>query len=323
MNQHRDTETLLDIWMRDGPHVAPDRVLDAVVDRIERQAQRPAWRLDWRRQTMNPMIRIAAAAMTIAIVAVIGYNLLPTTSTGIGRPLATASLAPTATPTPAPTPTPSFDVNGGCGLRLSTCRGSLAAGTYTSRAMDPALTYTVPVGWFNKFDEPGGYGLLPETPENMSSLNTGGFGLTSVELQRDLVVARADCVEGETEPGVGTTSAAMVQALAARPGLVTTDPASITIGGLSGFTIDITISPDWTKACPYSQGRPDVPLVTDPRATPGTGLHWTAEPVTDGSFSRFIILDLPGGGTVLISPTGPPSFITEATPIIESFEFAS
>ena len=54
MNQHRDTERLLDHWMRDGPTVAPDRVLDIVVDRIERQAQRPAWRLDWRRYAMNP-----------------------------------------------------------------------------------------------------------------------------------------------------------------------------------------------------------------------------------------------------------------------------
>ena len=52
--------------------------------------------------------------------------------------------------------------------------------------MDPALTYTVPVGWFNKFDEANGYGLLPENAANMASLNSGGFGVTTVELQRDL-----------------------------------------------------------------------------------------------------------------------------------------
>ena len=78
MNQHRDTEQLLDAWMRDGPTVAPDRVLDVVVDRIERQGQRPAWRLDWRRYTDEPDVsRLAAAALAVVIVAVIGYNLLP------------------------------------------------------------------------------------------------------------------------------------------------------------------------------------------------------------------------------------------------------
>lgn len=323
MNQHRDTQQLLDAWMRDGPTVAPDRVLDVVVDRIERQGQRPAWRLDWRRYTMNPTIKIAAAALAVVIVAVIGYNLLPAGSTGVGGPPPTASPAPTASPSIIPSAAATFDVNGRCGLRLSTCQGSLAAGTHTSRALDPVLTYTVPVGWFNKFDAPHGYGLLPETAANMASLNAGGFGVTTVELQRDLVVARADCVEAETEPGVGTTASAMVQALNDRPGLVTTEPAPITIGGLSGFTIDISLSPDWTTPCPFSEGSPTVPLVTDPRATPGTGLHWTAGPVTDGSFARYIVLDVSGGGTVLIASEGPPSFITEATSIIESFEFGA
>jgi hypothetical protein len=322
MTQHRDTELLLDVWMRDGPTIAPDRVLDVVVDRIERQGQRPAWRLDWRRYTMNPTIKLAAAALAVVIVALVGYNLLPASSTGVGSPTPTTSPAPTASPSVRPSAAATFDVNGGCGLPSSTCQGSLTAGTHTSRAMHPALTYTVPAGWFNKFDEPGGYGLLPENTANMASLNSGGFGVTTVEVQRDLVVARADCVEGETEPGVGTTASAMVQALAARPGLATTEPAPITVGGLTGFTIDITIAPDWTKPCPYSEGRPDVPLVTDPRATPGTGLHWTAERVTDGSFTRYIILDVPGGGTVLIAPSGPPSFVSEAMPVIESFQFA-
>src|SRR6187551_2002577 len=103
MNQHRDTERLLDAWMRDGPTVAPDRVLDVVVDRVERQGQRPAWRLDWRRYTMNPTIKLAAAALAVVIVAVIGYNLLPATSTGIGGPTPTTSPAPSVSPSVRPT----------------------------------------------------------------------------------------------------------------------------------------------------------------------------------------------------------------------------
>jgi hypothetical protein len=305
MTHERDIERLLDHWFTDGPTEAPDRVIDVVANRIGRQRQRPAWRLDWRRFTMNPTIKLAAAALAVVIVAVIGYNLLPAGSTNVGGPLPTA----TASPTPIGTGTPTFSVEGPCGGALSTCRGTLAAGTYTSRALDPALTFTVPSGWYNKFDQPRGYGLEARPG-------------TSLEIQRDLVVARADCVEAESEPGVGTTASAMTQALADRPGLVTTEPAPITIGGLSGFTIDITLSPDWTTPCPFSEGRPTVPLVTDPQASPGTGLHWTADPVTDGSFARYIILDVPDGGTILILPGGSPSFVTEAMPVIESFEFA-
>ena len=304
MNQHRDTEQLLDAWMRDGPTVAPDRVLDVVVDRIERQGQRPVWRLDWRRYTMNPTIKLAAAALAVVVVAVIGYNLLPAGSPNVGRPLPTA----TTSPTPIVTATPSFNVEGPCGGALSTCRGSLAAGTYTSREMDPALTFAIPTGWYNKFDQPRGYGL--ESGPN-----------TSLEVQRDLVVARADCVEAP-DPAVGTTASAMVQALAARPGLDTTEPAPITVGGLSGFMIDVTLAADWTTPCPFTEGRPFQAAVMDGEAAPGTGLHWGPEHVTDGSFDRYVILDLPAGGTVLIHPGGPPSFVTEAMPVIESFEFA-
>jgi hypothetical protein len=308
MTDDRELLPVLERWLDEGPTRMSDRVFDTVAGRIARQPQRPAWRLDWRRYTMNPTIKLAAAVLAVVIVAVIGYNLLPG-STGVGGPQPAVTPAATASPTPIAAATPTFNVDGQCGAALSTCRGSLTAGTYTSRAMDPALTFTVPSGWYNKFDQPRGYGLEAGTN-------------TSLEVQRDLVVARADCVEAETEPGVGTTASEMVQALAARPGLDTTEPAPITIGGLSGFTIDITLSPDWTTPCPYSEGRPMVPTVTDPQATPGTGLHWAAEPVTDGSFARYIILDLPGGGTVLIAPGGSPSFVTAAMPVIESFQFA-
>ena len=308
MTHQRDIERVLDHWFTDGPSEAPDRILDVVADRIERQQQRPAWRLHWRRYTMNPTIKLAAAVLAVAIVAVVGYNLLPG-STEVGGPQPTPRPTPTATLTPIPTatPTPSFNVQGDCGDALSTCRGDLTAGTYTSRAFDPELTYTVGSGWFNKFDQPRGYGLRRQST-------------TSLEVQRDLVVARTDCVEAP-EPGVGATASAIVETLAARRGLDTTQPAPITVGGLSGFTIDITLAADWTTPCPFTEGRPFMATVMDGQAVPGTGLHWGLERVTDGSFSRYIVLDVPGGGTVLIAPAGLPSFVTEATPIIGSFTF--
>jgi hypothetical protein len=86
MTQQRDIERLLDHWFGDGPGQASDRVIDIVTDRIERQSQRPAWRLHWRPIPVNTSMKIAVAAATVLAVAILGYNLLPGRSTGVGGP---------------------------------------------------------------------------------------------------------------------------------------------------------------------------------------------------------------------------------------------
>jgi hypothetical protein len=101
MTQPRDIDRLLDLWLSDGSSVAPDRVLDVVADRIDRQPQRPAWRLDRRLSTLNTYAKIAVAA-AVLIVAVIGYNLLPGSSS-VGGPPPNATPLPTASPLPSPT----------------------------------------------------------------------------------------------------------------------------------------------------------------------------------------------------------------------------
>ena len=104
MTQQRDIERLLDHWFSDGPGQASDRVIDIVTDRIERQSQRPAWRLHWRQIPVNTYMKIAVAAATVLAVAVLGYNLLPGRSTGVGGPPPSAN--PTVSQTATPTTTP-------------------------------------------------------------------------------------------------------------------------------------------------------------------------------------------------------------------------
>jgi len=84
MTHERDIDRLLDHWFSDGPNEAPDRVLDAVSDRIGRQSQRPSWRLKWRHLDMNTTFKLATAVAAVAIVAILGYNLLPRASSGVG-----------------------------------------------------------------------------------------------------------------------------------------------------------------------------------------------------------------------------------------------
>ena len=151
MNRQRDTEQLLDAWMRDGPTVAPDRVLDIVVDRIARQGQRPAWRLDWRRYTMNPSLKIAAAALAVVIVAVIGYNLLPAGTTNVGVPMPTLTASPTpATPTPTPTPNPTPSVVYPAWFtQQGDGAGILPPGSTNTRQFLGGSTVNDPQGWVN------------------------------------------------------------------------------------------------------------------------------------------------------------------------------
>ena len=84
MTHQRDIERLLDHWFGDGPTEAPGRVLDAVADQIGRQSQRPVWRLEWRHIYMTSTFKLATAVAALAVVAVVGYTLLPNSSSGNG-----------------------------------------------------------------------------------------------------------------------------------------------------------------------------------------------------------------------------------------------
>ena len=122
MTQHRDTEQLLDAWIARRPDRSrPTASSTSSSTGSSGKAQRPAWRLDWRRYTMNPSLKIAAAALAVVIVAVIGYNLLPAGSTNVGGP---RRRRPRLRRRP-PTATPTFNVERSMRRRLSTCRGQL------------------------------------------------------------------------------------------------------------------------------------------------------------------------------------------------------
>ena len=324
MNERSDFDRVLTHWFGDGPSTMPDRVVEVVAGRIAGQRQRRAWRLDWR-QPMNPYVKGVVGLAAALAVAVAGWSLLPKSPDSASGQSPTPTLGPTSTPTLEPRPSPTFNANGDCGLPPSTCRGEIEPGSYTSRALEPAVTFTVPEGgrWFNHFDTSMGYGLVPWDAANLAAARAGNPFHTSVELQRDLAVTSAECEE-EPEPGVGRTSMEMINALSSRPGLIATGPQPIDLGGLAGFWIDLRIDPEWTGTCPWAPG-PTVPLVIDPRVPPGTGLHWGVVP--DERF-RFIVLDtLDTDGTILISIWSDSAdrwegLLADAMPIVESFTFA-
>jgi hypothetical protein len=139
MSTDRETTRVVRSWLEAGATRLPDRVLDAVLDQVPATPQRrPFWRARRFSQMTNP-VRYAIAAAAVLVVALIGYQLLP--SSNVGTPTATASTRPTPTapavsaaPTRQPPPFPSA--------------GPLAVGRHPFTLEGVAFTIEIPApGW--------------------------------------------------------------------------------------------------------------------------------------------------------------------------------
>jgi hypothetical protein len=186
---------------------------------------------------------------------------------------------------------------------------ALPAGTYTSQAFQPPVTYTLPTGWWNPSDSAGYLALQPVVNE-----------LTGIHLFRDPQAASQDpTCPTSAEPGVGATSIALASWIRGLPGLAVSPPRIATVGGLRGTEIDVSIAPGWTTSCPFANGLPTVPLFVGD----GGNLRWV---IAGTERLRLSLLDVPGGGTVVVDVdafdgTYWDSLIAAATPIVQSLVF--
>ncbi|HEX2403767.1 MAG TPA: hypothetical protein VHM29_03610, partial [Acidimicrobiia bacterium] len=251
-----------------------------------------------------------AAALTLAaavVVALVGIGILG----GPKGPAVGPSLTPAPTPTASPSLTPS---------PAESPLEPLAPGTQTARSFWPPLTFTVPDGWLTERAAKGWLGLVPDTDENRAGIQDGGYP-TALYVFLNFAVAAEDCEEAAA-PGIGLTASDIVGALATRPGLTTGGPVPVTIGGLSGQQIDLSVAPDWTGTCPQV-GTPFVPLVYS-----SDFVSWGAAP---GERFRIIVLDvagLPSGmhAAVMIfvysaEEAAWDDHLSASMAVVESFEF--
>ena len=187
---------------------------------------------------------------------------------------------------------------------------AMPAGTYTSTAFEPAVTFTVPEGWVIVGDSPKFFQLAP-----------AGNDVDGIYLFRDVSAASQDpaCPDQE-EPGVGRTSTELITWIRGLPGLTVSNPAMATIGGLPATSVDIAIKDGWKQSCSFAKGSPTVPLFFG-----GTqGFRWV---VYGTERMRLYIADLPGGGTLAINidtVDGPyiDQLIAQALPIVKSMTFS-
>ena len=122
------------------------------------------------------------------------------------------------------------------------CRGDLPPGTYTTTAFEPTLTYTVGGGWSNMEDLPGNFLLIPPggSLDGVNPMTSDFLGVYTS------VVPPLPCVEQAAAPTV-TTPQVYVDWLRAQPQLATTEPSTVTIGGLTGLQVDVSLVED--QAC--------------------------------------------------------------------------
>jgi hypothetical protein len=200
---------------------------------------------------------------------------------------------------------------GVCGNGAPSCAGGLSVGEHRSIAFEPAFTYRTPAGWLNPIDINGVFEVFPDSPAISSNPYIEILSNVSIPAQD------AGCPTGP-DVSPGTSVRDWVDYVATHPGLDTSTPTPVQIGGASGQSIDLSIEGDWAELCPA------FPLIWS---------HELAQPAQFGidpdRQMRLTILDV-RGRTVLIAIYGPirttaESFaaaISELQPFIDSIDFA-
>ena len=212
----------------------------------------------------------------------------------------------------------------GCQIDGGTCLGKLEAGTYSSQFFDPfydtnnvfvlrfgALSYSVPDGWSNDYDWSESFKLWTSEV----SIDSGIFLTSDV-----VVVSQEDpCLEMPSTT-VGRTAQEMTDWLTTASGVVASSPIPVTIGGLSGSRLDVSLDPAWTESCGVSE----VPTrILFSNSTFGAGTRWALEPEVR---MRVFLLDIGDGRTLAViirgeTQTEYDALVDVGTSVVESFEF--
>jgi hypothetical protein len=222
MSTDRETTPLVRSWLEDGVTRLPDRVLDAVLDQLPATPQRRSWWPAWRSTPMNGYAKLAIAAAAVVAAALVAFRFLPSN----GPPGGHVSPAPSPTlvmPTAHPAQAP----------RLPS--GPLEAGTYS---LDPGLgiTMDVPDGWEGCCGTPAWAVLSGEIVPTGAAI--------AYEDVTDITVHGESCLWRSSTKVEPRGAEAVAAALASQAGPETSEPREVTVGGLPGFHVRLTVPDD-------------------------------------------------------------------------------
>jgi hypothetical protein len=226
MTTDRDPSTRIVLsWLREDAHENAERALLRALDEVETTPQCRSWWAARRFPTMNAYAKLAIAAAAVLLVAVVGYQFLPSNSRVGGVPNATPSQTSAAATVPVSTSSPAPTASLVAEPQIP--EGSIAPGTY-SFDEERQITVDVPAGWAGCC----GGGVIAK--------NDFAGIMLYIDIS-DIKVYNDPChwsIKGETEPrGV----AAIAAALSAQPTRQGSQPRNVTVGGLPGMHVRLTV----------------------------------------------------------------------------------
>lgn len=156
-------------------------------------------------------------------------------------PSSAAVATPAATRTPAPTPNYPTRLRRPTGLTVDgtcedsfRCLGLLDTAKHHSALFSPGFSFSMPVtGWENTLEEGG---VMPFIP-----IAEPGDGITFFR------GAKANKSDGTVDASVTSDVDALSAWLTANPDLSASAPVPVSVGGLSGVRIDLTVAPNATS----------------------------------------------------------------------------
>jgi hypothetical protein len=232
MSTERETTRIVRSWLEEGVTALPDRVLDTVLDQLPATHQRRPIRSAWRVLRMNSPVRYAIAAAAVLVVALVGYQLLPTSIRAPGSPTASPLATPTLVPSSAATRAPTLPLT-----------DDLAPGTYRPYP-DLDLTFEAPAGWATCCEDPA------------SIIFDGGDSLGAAIFFEDFteVTVYDDPCLGSAGPSSEPRGAeAVAAAIAAQAGSDTPVAQEALVDGLPAYLISRSV-PDGLETTPQSDG---------------------------------------------------------------------
>lgn len=186
----------------------------------------------------------------------------------------------------------------------------MPAGTHTSSAFRPPITYTLPSGWLIADDAPDYFALEP--------VSSDAIGIRVFRSPR--AASQDPACPIAAAPGVGTTAGSLVDWIRALPGLVASDTVPVTLGGLAGLRLDVAIIGGWMPSCPFAGGVPTVSLFV---GASDASFRWV---VAGSERLQLSVLDVPGAGTIVVDVDAfdgslMDGLVPAATPIVGSLKF--